>query len=171
MDDSAEPLFLAVGRVVKPHGVRGEISVEVHTDHLERFDPSNTVFVGDGENAFTVEGYRVHKSSILLKLEGIENRSQAEKLRGKWLKIPFDEALPLNEGEYFLFQAIGLDVFTDNGENLGKIVEIIETGANNVFVVDGNHGELLIPDIDEVVISVEIDKGKMVISVIPGLFG
>jgi 16S rRNA processing protein RimM len=171
VDDSAEPLFLAIGRVVKPHGVRGEISVEVHTDRLERFEKGRTVFIGDGERALTSEGYRTHKSSILLKLAGVENRSHAENLRGKWLKIPFVDAIPLDNGEYFLFQALGLNVFTDLGDHLGKVVEIIETGANNVFVVDSNGRELLIPDIDEVILDVDIDEGKMVINVIPGLFG
>ena len=95
-----------------------------------------------------VESARLHQGHVLLKLGGINSRSDAENLRTYWLMVPEAEALPLEEGEFYLYQLEGLAVYTDEGEYLGEYVETIETKANDVFVVHGPAGELLLPDIE-----------------------
>lgn len=169
-EETSEPRFLVIGRVIKPHGVRGEVKVEVHTELPERFSWLEHVYVGDHEPmAVPVEKVRFHKSWVILKLAGYNDRNEAEKLRAQWLHVPEDEALPLEEGEYYLYQVIGCNVISDEGQVLGKVTEVIETKANNVFVVEGPIGELLLPDIDEVIKEVDLENGRVLVHLIPGL--
>lgn len=169
-DGTVEPRFLIIGRVIKPHGVRGEIRVEPHTELPERFNWLESVFVGlDHPEQVAVESVRFHKNWILLKLAGFDNREEAQALRSQWLQIPEEKALPLAEGQYYLYQVIGLDVFTDKDEHLGQVAEVMETGANNVFVVKGDKGEVLIPDIEDVILNIDFDKQRMTIHLLPGL--
>ena len=168
--DPEEPRFLIVGRVGKPHGVRGEIRVTMHTDEPERFTWLEEIFVGvDNPRAVGVETVRYHKTFVLLKLEGYDNRTAVEALRGEWLQVPEEQAIALEEGEFFLYELIGLTMVTAAGELVGKVKEIIETPANNVFVVKGSKGERLIPDIDDVVETIDLDAGTITINLIPGL--
>lgn len=168
--ESTEPRFLVVGRVTRPHGIAGDVRVEVHTEMPERFDWLKTIYLGqESPRAVGVEGVRHHKGVVLLKLAGYDSRNDAETLRGVWLQVPEAEGLPLADGEYYLYQAMGLNVVTDDGRSLGKVREIIETGANNVFVVAGPEGEILLPDTDEVVLSVDLAGGQMVVHLLPGL--
>jgi len=166
----SEPRFLVIGQVAKAHGVKGELSVIPHTDQPERFGWLDKVYVGDESPVlFEVEGARVHKGRPLLKLAGCDSREQAQKLSGKLLQVPEDEAIPLEEDEYFLFQLLGLEVETVEGERLGTLTEVIETGANNVFVVSGEVGELLLPDIPEVISEIDFEQNKMRVLPFPGL--
>ncbi|MGD2050599.1 MAG: ribosome maturation factor RimM [Chloroflexota bacterium] len=169
-EETSEPRFLVIGRVIKPHGVRGEVKVEVHTELPERFDWLEQVYIGDPDPiAVPIEKVRFHKSWVILKLAGYSDRNEAEKLRAQWLHVPEDEALPLEEGEYYLFQVIGFTVITDEGQVLGQVTEVIETKANNVFVVEGPNGEILLPDIDEVIKEVDLENGHLLVHLIPGL--
>ena len=162
--------FLAIGRFHKAHGVRGEIRVAMHTDLPERFTWLETVYVGETQlTPYKVESVRFHKGYALIKLEGIDQREAIEQLRHEWLMIPESEAIPLEEGEYFYHDLIGLSVETADGTMLGTIKEILETGANDVFVVKQEKGELLLPDIEEVVKEIDIDNSKMIVSLIDGL--
>ena len=166
----AETDFIVIGQITKPHGVRGELRVKPHTDEPERFTWLEQVYVGEtARSLMLVEKARVHQGMILLKFTAVNDRTAAEALRGEWLMVPEDEALPLEEGEYYLFQLEGLSVFTDDGEDLGVLTSIIETGANHVFVVQGAQGELLLPDIDEVVQEIDFEHGRMVVKLLPGL--
>ena len=166
----AETDFIVIGQITKPHGVRGELRVKPHTDEPERFTWLEQVYVGEtARSLMLVEKARVHQGMILLKFTAVNDRTAAEALRGEWLMVPEDEALPLEEGEYYLFQLEGLAVFTDDGEDLGVLTSIIETGANHVFVVQGAQGELLLPDIDEVVQEIDFENGRMVVKLLPGL--
>ena len=166
----AETDFIVIGQITKPHGVRGELRVKPHTDEPERFTWLEQVYVGEtARSLMLVEKARVHQGMILLKFTAVNDRTAAEALRGEWLMVPEDEALPLEEGEYYLFQLEGLSVFTDDGEDLGVLTSIIETGANHVFVVQGAQGELLLPDIDEVVQEIDFENGRMLVTLLPGL--
>jgi 16S rRNA processing protein RimM len=167
----SEPRFLVIGQVMKPHGVRGEMRVVPHTDLPERFGWLDTVYVGEANpRPFVVEQTRWHKNWILIKLAGCDTRERAAALRGEFLLVPEDQAIPLQENEYFLFQLIGLAVATTAGKELGTLVEVIETGANNVFVVHGPQGEYLLPDIPDVIEQIEFQQGRMIIQPLPGLF-
>ena len=106
---------------------------------------------------------------VLLKLDGYPTRTEAELLRNELLQVPEDEAIPLEEGEYFLHQLLGLEVVTENGRSLGRLTNVLETGANNVFIIDRPGGELLVPDIPDVVRDVDVAGGRVVIRPLPGL--
>jgi len=169
-DGSAEPRFLVIGRVIKPHGVRGEVRIDVHTDTPERFTYLEEVYIGrDDPIPVGIESVRFHKTWILLKLEGYEDRREAEALRNQWVQVPYEDALPLNEGEYFLFQIIGASVIGEDGVFLGTLTEILETKANNVFVVQGPLGEILIPDIEETILEVDVEDKVVTARLLPGL--
>jgi 16S rRNA processing protein RimM len=169
-DPSAEPRFLVIGRILRPHGVRGEVRVEVHTDLPERFTWLKTVYIGsERPRPVTVEGVRFHQHWALLKLAGYETRESAAELSSEWLQVPEEESIPLEEGEYFLYRLVGLQVETDTGQQLGEVQQVLETGANNVFVVDGPLGELLIPDIDAVVLKIDFEAQRMLIRPLEGL--
>ena len=169
-DNSAEPRFLVIGRVLKPHGVRGEVRVEMHTDLPERYTWLDTVYVGKVQpRPVPVEGVRFHKSWVLLKLEGYDDREAAGTLRSEWIQIPEEQSIPLEEDEYFLFQLIDLEVYTEDGDYLGQIKEVLENKANNVFVVQGSSGEILIPDIDDVVLEIDFEAKRMLIYPLKGL--
>ena len=170
VEPSAEPHFLAVGRISKPHGVQGEVRVELMTDHPERFEWLKAIYVGEhNPRLVPIESVRYHQEVVLLKLEGYPTRTEAELLRGELLQVPKSEAVPLEEGEYFLYQLIGVEVYTELGKYLGRLTEILETGANNVFVVEGEESQYLLPDIPDVVREVDIDNGRLVIHPMPGL--
>jgi 16S rRNA processing protein RimM len=130
--------YLAIGRIVRAHGVRGEVSMTVLTEFPERFETTKQVYLGDEFEAtpYTLESYRWHKDNLLLTLAGVTTRTEAEQLGNPYVQIPVEEAVPLAEGSYYLYQLIGLAVITDKGEVLGNIVDILETGANDVYVVE-----------------------------------
>jgi 16S rRNA processing protein RimM len=168
--DAVEPRFLIIGRALKAHGVRGEIRVAVHTDLPERFTWLKTVYLGEtNPQPMSVEGVRFHQNFALLKLVGVDDRDAAEELRGEWLQVPLEEAIPLEEGEYFLYQLIGLTVVSDEGEALGELAEILETGANHVFLARGPRGDILLPDTKEVIRDIDFENGRMVVRLLPGL--
>lgn len=163
---------MAIGRVIKPHGVLGEVRVELMTDVPQRFGWLKTIYVGERDpRPVAVESVRYHQEFVLLKLAGYPTRTEAEALRNELLQVPEEEAIPLEEGEYFLHQLLGLEVLTEAGQSLGRLTDILETGANNVFVVSGGGAEHLIPDIPDVVREVDVDGGRIIIRPLPGLLG
>ena len=168
--DSTEPSFLVIGEILKPHGVRGEVRVLPHTDLPERFTWLEVVYLGEkNPQPIAIEGVRFHQNLVLLKLAGYNHRDQAQALRKQLLLVPEEEAVPLEEGEYFLYQLEGLAVYSDEGEHLGTLAEVIETKANNVFVVRGSRGEILIPDTEEVVLSIDFEAERVTVHLLPGL--
>jgi 16S rRNA processing protein RimM len=141
-----------------------------HTDLPERFTWLEEVYIGEkNPQAVPVEYARFHKHWVLLKLEGYDTRHAVESLRGQMLQIKEDQAIPLQEDEYFLFELIGLAVICEDGRPLGELIQVIETGANNVFVVDGPEGEILIPDTSEVVREIDFNKRELIVHLLPGL--
>jgi 16S rRNA processing protein RimM len=169
--NSTEPRFVAIGRIVQPHGVRGEVSVEVLTDFPERFDTIEVVYLGDASEAEArqVKAARWHRNRVLLSFEGCEDRTAAEGLRGLLVQIPIEETMPLPEGEYYAHDLIGLDVLTIEGEALGRVNDILFTGANEVYVVVGPRGQILLPAIADVVERVDLSAGQMVVRLMDGL--
>jgi len=165
------PRYLAIGRIVGAFGIRGEVKVEIHSDNPARFGQLRRAFMGKGDalRPVVVLGARPHKNYALVRLEGCPDRTAAERLRGQWLYIPVEEALPLEEDEYYEFQALGSQVETVEGEYLGRIRDVIYTGANEVFVVDGEGGELLIPVLKDVVLEIDPSRDRVLVSLPPGL--
>ena len=169
-----EPRYLLVGRVLRPHGVRGELRVEIITNYPERLAQHACFYLAqpdspDVARRCPVEGMRLHRKVLLLKFKGCDDRNAADELRGMLVQIPIEEAVPLEEGEYYLFQLIGVRAETEDGEWLGQIVDVIETGANDVYVVRGPRGEVLLPAIDDVILDLDLESKQMVVHLIPGL--
>ncbi len=165
-----EPRYLAVGRVLRPHGIRGELRVQSFTDFPERLAEVSHIYVGPAYRRMAIEKARCHKDRILLKLEGIEDRSAAEAFRDQVVYVAIEDAVPLEEEEYYHFQVVGMQVETADGEALGEIVEVLAPpGANDVFVVHGPRGEILIPAIEDAVREIDFDAMRMVITPMPGL--
>ncbi|RME48480.1 MAG: 16S rRNA processing protein RimM [Chloroflexi bacterium] len=165
-----ERRFIAVGQIVKPHGVRGEVVVEVLTDYPGRFALLETVYLNEKDpQPVPLENVRFHKERVLLKLGGCDDRTAAEKLRGEMILIPFSEAMPLEADQYYQDDLIGLQVWTTDEEHLGEVVEILETGANEVFIVHGGRGEVLLPAIPDVIREIDLEAKRMVVELMEGL--
>ncbi len=175
MTPDSTPPFLLLGRVLRPHGVRGELRIEVMTAYPERLSAECQVFLGpdpaDPASAtlYTVVRSRKHRHHLILHLEGIHDRNAADLLREQYVMVPVEDAVPLEDGEFYLFQLINLNVYTTEGEHLGTITDIIETGANDVYVVHGPRGEVLLPAIDECIIDIDLTADRVIVHLMDGL--
>lgn len=170
---NGEPVYLVVGLLRRPHGVRGEIMVEIITDFPERLKVGETFYLGDDYMPVTIATRRMHNKGILLSFEGINDRDEIGAHRQKYLYVDLNDWPPLPEGEYYDFELIGLEVIVEEtGQVLGELVEILETGANDVYVVESDSGqEYLLPAIPEVVLDINLDTEQMKVFLLPGLFG
>jgi 16S rRNA processing protein RimM len=173
--DSPSPQYLILGEVLRPHGVRGEVRVRLMTAYPERLSAIETLYLGRDPMqataaAYRMEAIRIHQGVALLKLKGIDDRDQAERLRKLYIMASLDNAVPLEDDEFYFYELIGMTVQTDNGKTLGTISEILETGANEVYIVDSpQFGEVLIPVIDDVVLKIDPDAGLIVVKLPEGL--
>ena len=168
-DQAAEPRFLVIGRVRTPHGVRGEIRVQLLTDFHDRFSPESEVWLGDPPERHVVQKARFDKDDVLLKLDGMDDRNSVEGLRGFDVLASEGVAMPLPANTYLVRDIVGLEVWTDAGENLGKVAEVLSLPANDVYVVDSQHGEILLPAIADVILNVDVSAGRMTVHLLPGL--
>lgn len=169
-----EPSYVVVGQVRRPHGIRGEVRVEILTDYPERIVEHDYVYLAHPETPDDVEGYEVdfvrpHKGILLVKLAGCDDRDTAEELRGMLVQVPLEEAVPLEEEEYYHFQLEGMDVETEDGEWLGRIAEVLQTGAHDVFIVRGPRGEILLPAVEDVILELDLEERKMTVHLLPGM--
>jgi 16S rRNA processing protein RimM len=165
-----EPAFLLVGKLRRPHGVKGEMVMAVITDFPERLKPGVTLHMGNNYAPVVIASTRHHNQGLLVRLEGYHSREEVEHLRNQALFVRADDRPPLPEGEYYLHEIIGMQVITDEGEELGVLAEMIETGANNVYVVKRIEGpDVLLPDIEEVVLEVDVKKKQMKVHLLEGL--
>ena len=166
---ASAPDWLVVGKIVAAFGTKGEVRVMSQTDFPRRFDPGAELWVERDERRFIVEHCRWQKGQAVLKLSAVGDRDQAEELRGRYLRVPGSDLAELEEGEYYLFQLMGLRASTEDGRELGRIKDVLQTGANDVYIVDTPAGELLLPAIKDVVKSVDLAAGRMVVHLLPGL--
>ena len=157
-----------VGLVLGSHGVYGEVRARVLSEISHRFDAGESLFL-QGESFRIQSSSRMSGDTVILKLEGIDSPAAAKTLTGQELFAQPEESPVLPEGEYFHYQLIGMQVFTESGEDLGRIVEIIITGSNDVYVVSGPNGEVLLPAISQVVLGVDTDEGVMRVRLMEGL--
>ena len=164
-----EPEFLEVARVLRPWGVRGDVKVALLSSHPTDLAAGRTVYVGGAHRACVIQRAQVRGDTAILGLNGYETPEQAEELRDQPIFIGRGAATPLAENEYYHHQILGLAVVTDTGQDLGRIVDILETGANDVYIVQGPRGEVLIPARIEVVQAVDLAEGVMRVSLLPGL--
>jgi len=164
-----------VGKIVNTHGIKGEVRVISKTDFAEeRYKKGNTLYLFLAESnqpmELVVQSHRTHKNFDLLTFEGYDNVNQVEKLRDGILKIPETQLAKLPKDEYYFHEIIGCVVLTEEGEEIGKVKEILTPGANDVWVVKGKGGkEQLIPYIEDVVRDINVSEKKIIISPIEGL--
>lgn len=160
-----------MGAVARAHGLQGEVVVDVWSEAPERFRPGSqlTAQLGDFARSMTVETSRPFGERLLIRFEGITTRTQAEALRGADLTVARSEVGPAPSGAHYRFDLIGLRVRTRAGEHLGTVADVFSTGANDVIVVRGERGELLLPHLTTVVLSIQPERGEMVVEIPPGL--
>lgn len=168
------PRYLIIGRVRKPHGINGELKIAIESELPERFTWLRHVWLSRNPNdraprQVAVENVRFHGDDALVKLAGYDDPETAGHLRQHWVFVPIEQALPLEADEYYSFQIIGFRVETRAGRLLGTLASLLETGANDVFVVDGPLGELLLPDIPDVVLDIDLTGRRIVVEPLPGL--
>lgn len=165
-----EPEYLVIGFLRRPHGVRGEMLMDVHTDFPERIKPGITFFVGEAYQPMTLASNRPHHKGMLVRFRGIKNPEDAGLFRNTWVYVTSGSRPKLPDGEFYHHQLIGLNVTDEEGTLLGTLVDIIETGANDVYVVRDNKGrELLLPAIPEVVLEIQLANGQMRVHLLDGL--
>jgi 16S rRNA processing protein RimM len=167
---AGEPVFLVVGLLRRPHGVRGEMVMDMLTDFPERLRRGARVYVGDQRQPMTIRQRRPYDRGALISFLEIETPEAAASFRKTYLYVRSDEIPALQEGEYYHHQVLGLRVVSDDGALVGKLVDIIETGSNDVYVVQPDSGpEVLLPVIDEVVLAVDLKGGEIKVHLLPGL--
>ena len=164
--------LLQVGVISSTHGVRGEVKVFPTTDDVKRFKKLKKVILDTGREHLTleIESVKFFKQFAIVKFKGIDNINDIEKYKGKSLLVDRENAVKLRKDEYFIADMIGLAVFTEDGEEFGKLRDVLETGANDVYIIDSlKYGEVLVPAIKQCILDVDIENGKMLIHLMEGL--
>jgi 16S rRNA processing protein RimM len=174
-----EAKWIVIGEIVSTQGNRGEVKVIPHTEFPERFFAMESVRLFEGNDpapygVFPLEGCREHKEAVILKLAGVDSISEAERLRKMLIKVSVDELMPLPPGRLYIFQIIGLECQTTSGEKLGVITDVLQTGANDVYVIRPYAGvtklkEILIPVVPHVVLDIRPDDGYVLVELLDGL--
>jgi len=165
--------FCLVGKVIKPHGVRGKMKVEYFGESLDGFSSYRTVYIQIEPGKW--KPYEVVKSfpqppRLVIQLKGVERRQETDPLIGKEIYVKKEEMPKLGKGEYYWFEILGLEVKTKEGRTLGRIKEIFPTGANDVYVVKGKRRDLFLPAIEKVIEKVDLERGIMEVAWMEGLW-
>lgn len=166
--------YLAVGRILGAHGLLGEVKVESHTDFDARFSPGKQLLIGNELTPVEIESSRPHKGIFLIHLSDVADRGSAEELYGEWLYIPEEAAMELDADSYWVHDIVGLTAQTEKGRRLGEVVDVLFTGANEVYIIRPAAGvnrdkDILIPALAEVVRAVDIEAGTLTVRLQPGL--
>lgn len=163
--------YLEAGKIVTTHGIRGEVKIMPYTDTPELLAEFDRLFIGKNKDELIIERSRVFKNMVIAKIEGVDTPEAAEKLRNKLLYMHRDD-LELDDDTYFIQDLIGIEVRdADSGKVYGTISDVMQTGANDVYVIKGSDREYLVPAIADVVVSTDIDENIMTIRPLDGLFG
>ena len=164
--------LLQVGVITTTHGIRGEVKVFPTTDDPKRFLDLKNVILDDGKTTLDLEikNVKFFKNLVILKFKGIDNINDIEKYKKAGLYVTREDAVELEEDEYFIADLIGMDVISDEGEQLGTISDVLQTGANDVYVISSKgQKDLLLPAIHECVLDVNVEERTMKVHLMPGL--
>lgn len=164
--------LLQAGVITTTHGIRGEVKVFPTTDDVHRFEDLDSVLLDTGREymELEIENVKYFKQYAILKFKGIDNINDIEKYKGRSLYVTRDQAIPLEEDEYYIADLIGLAVYLENGEKFGILKDVMETGANDVYIVETKEGkEVLIPAIHECVLDIDVEENRMEIHLMDGL--
>ena len=164
--------FLQVGVITTTHGLRGEVKVFPTTDDVNRFNDLKEVYLEteNGSVKLEVEGCKFFKQFVILKFKGIDDINDVEKYKKCPIMVTREDAVPLEEDEYFIPDLIGLKIITETGIEVGTLKDVIATGANDVYSVElPDGGEILLPAIKECIMDVDMEAGEMIVNLMKGL--
>jgi 16S rRNA processing protein RimM len=161
--------FLVIGRVLRPHGVRGELLLETLTAFPGHLAEVGSVYLGEPPQAHPLQATRLHRGQLLIALADCPDRDSAEQYRGQVVQIPIQAAAPRPPGRYYQHELIGLRAVTDAGEELGTVAEILDTGSADVYVVRREGGEILLPAIRSVIREISLEQKRILVHLIDGL--
>lgn len=165
--------YLEIGQIVNTNGLKGFLKIKPLTDDITRFEELEYIYIQKGKDLIKkqIEEVRYVKNMVLLKLEGIDNIEEAEKYRNFYLKISKKDAIEnLPENSYLVVDILECEVFTEEGEVLGKMVDVMQTGSNDVYIVKNKEGkEILLPAIKDVVKNIDIQNKKIIVKLMDGL--
>ena len=164
--------YLELGQIVNVKGLKGEVKVNSFTDDNTKFERIPKVFIKQKQNLteYEIEEVGYSKNQVILKFKNIDTVEEAEKLRNSYIVVDRDIFGELPEGVYYIADLIGLDVYTENNEYLGKVDDIFNTGSNDVYVVKADNGmQKLLPGIDEVIKKIDLEFNKIIVNLIKGL--
>ena len=164
--------LLKVGVITTTHGVRGEVKVYPTTDEPERFLELDYVLLDTGRELrkLEIKNVKFFKNLVILKFKGVDNINDIEKYKGRDLLIPREEGQELEEDEYYIADLLGMSVVLEDGQEFGTLKDVMETGANDVYIIDSaEHGEVLLPAIKECILDVDLEKNVMTIHLMKGL--
>lgn len=164
---SQVPEFITIGTILAPWGKEGKLKVAVATDFPQRFAPQSKLYAN--RQPATIGSIEWHKGKAIIKLDGVSSLEDAKKLTGLPLEVHHSQLQQLPEGQYYHFQLTGLEVWTTQGELLGNITNILTAPSNDNYVVSGVNGDILIPAIEDVIKSIDLDEGRVVIEPMEGL--
>jgi 16S rRNA processing protein RimM len=165
-----EPVYLVVGFLRRAHGLHGELIMDLHTDFPERLRGGKTLFIGEDRKSMTLSGTRPHAKGMLVKFKGVETPEEAGQYRNQWVYVKATDVPSLPEGKMYQHELFGFEVVDENGNSLGKLEEILETGANDVYVVrDPSGHELLLPAIPSVILAVDSSRRLIRVHLLEGL--
>ena len=164
--------YFRVGVIANTHGIKGEVKVFPTTDDANRFKKLKQVYVDLGREKVELEvaGCRFFKNLVIVKFKGIDDINDIEKYKGKDLLVSWENAVPLDEGEYYIADLIDLKVINEDNEEIGVLYDVMQTGANDVYVINMTNGkELLLPAIDDCVLDINLEEGYIKIHILDGL--
>ena len=163
---------LEIGQIVNTFGIKGFVKVNPFVDDISRFDDLKKVYIKKQKalKELEVEEVKYHKNMVLVKFKGIDKVEEAEILRNSYLEVDRENAIELQEGEYFIADLLGLEVITDEGNTLGKLEDIFNTGSNDIYVVKDELGkQILLPAISEVIKEINLEEKKILVHLLEGL--
>lgn len=165
------PQFVAIGYIRRAHGIKGRVLVESLTDNPSRFETLSDVYVeiGGTRRPFRLENCSAASNGWLVKFEGVDDRNEAESLKGGYLQIETGDLPELEEGSYHVIDLTGVEVYTTTGELLGTLIEVLKYPANDIWIVEGDRGRLMLPAIRDVIKKVDIPGKRVEVELLDGL--
>lgn len=164
--------YFEIGQIVNTFGIKGMVKVNPFTDDISQFEEMETILVDKKGSLqeMQIEEVKYSKNQVLLKLKGIETVNDAEKYRNCYLKLPREKARKLPKNTYFIADLIGLEVYTEEGKLLGKVDDIYNTGASDIYIIKDTLGkQILLPAIKEVIKQIDLEQEKIVVHLLDGL--
>ncbi len=165
--------LISFGKITKPHGLAGEVKLLPHSRTMDSFNEITRIYIEDKSSdtpqEFNITSFRFHKNTAILKLYGVDSIEEAQSLGGREVYIQEGELGVLDEDEYYFFDLIGLEAYTEDGTYLGKVEEVMERAIQSILVIKNKESELLVPMAEPIVKEINLEEGKVIISPVKGM--